>query len=403
MNNEHNTLDQTPDALVKPGRRPNKVPLKLAFGVGMVLFLVIASVLHSKLNNNSQALPAQQSDQQRPEPANTEPLFGHVQQSGEIRQDQPRQQGTTPLVDREDANEESEQSHVMGPDWQEYQKAVSEIERQRFQSLTSALTASTTVSNGSQSQPTSQANRMMSGASPVALPAALGAGNAVDTDPNKQNEKAAWLNQDVNKQDYLQESRKSPLSPYEVKAGTIIPSVIISGINSDLPGQLIAEVSQNVYDTATGQYLLIPQGSRLVGTYDNHVSYGQSRVLVAWNRVIYPDASSLDIDMMPGADQGGYAGFNDKVNNHYARAFGSALLISLFSAGLQLSQPQATNGENYSSTQIIAASVGQQMGELGMEMARRGLNIAPTVEIRPGYQFNVMVTKDIILKPWYGN
>ncbi|MFC7208806.1 TrbI/VirB10 family protein [Comamonas endophytica] len=177
----------------------------------------------------------------------------------------------------------------------------------------------------------------------------------------------------------------------------------MSGVNSDLPGQIIGRVAEAVYDSATGSQLLIPPGATLIGTYDSSVTLGQSRALVVWKRIIYPDSSSISLDGMPGADQGGYAGFHDKVNNHYGRLFGHGLLLSLFSAGIQLSQPQAQNGENYSSSQIIAGSLGQQMGQLGMQMAQRNMNIQPTLQIRPGYEFNVMVTKDIILPTWEGH
>ncbi|ACF88598.1 conjugal transfer protein TrbI [Salmonella enterica subsp. enterica serovar Schwarzengrund] len=179
--------------------------------------------------------------------------------------------------------------------------------------------------------------------------------------------------------------------------------MMISGINSDLPGQIIGQVREAVYDSATSTQCLIPPGSRLVGTYDSGVTLGQQRALAVWRRIIYPDGSSISIDNMPGADVGGYAGFNDKVNNHYLRIFGSGLLLSVFSAGIQLSQPQASNGENYSSSQIIAGSLGQQMGQIGMQMAQRNMNIQPTLEIRPGYEFNIMVTKDIILPTWEGH
>ena len=203
--------------------------------------------------------------------------------------------------------------------------------------------------------------------------------------------------------DYLSAGRRPPLTPTEIKAGTVIPAVMVGGINSDLPGQIIGQISENVFDTGTGRYVLIPQGSKLVGSYDSSVTAGQERVLVAWHRIIYPDASSLDLGTMPGADQGGYAGFSDEVDNHYLASFGNALLLSAFSAGIQLSQPQATNGQNYSSQQVIAGAVGQQLGELGSEIARRNLQVQPTLTVRPGYQFNVMVTKDITIEPWQGN
>jgi len=230
-----------------------------------------------------------------------------------------------------------------------------------------------------------------------------GLGGGQNGDQNKQGEKRAFLAQTGgDPSTYLNHTRTPPLSPTEIKAGTVIPGVLISGVDSDLPGQIVAQVRRNVYDSATGRYLLIPAGARLIGTYDSEVTMGQSRVLVGWKRIIYPDGSSVTLNFMPGTDQSGYAGFHDQVNNHLWKIFGNALLLSAFSAGVQLSQPQATNGQNFNSSQIVAGALGQQLGEVGMEMANRGMNIQPTLRIRPGYDFNVMVTKDVILPVWKG-
>lgn len=225
-----------------------------------------------------------------------------------------------------------------------------------------------------------------------------------ESEPNLQKEKKAFLGEgQKGRRDWDLDARlEAPRSPYLVRSGAVIPAVLIGGINSDLPGQLLAQVCQNVWDTATGRYLLIPQGSRLVGTYDSQISAGQERVLVAWQRIVWPDASALELGMMPGADASGYAGFNDEVNNHYFRVFGHAILLSLFSAGVQLSQPQAQAGQNYSPQSIIAANLGQQLGQLGMELARKNLQVQPTLEIRPGYRLVVQVTKDLMLTPWEG-
>jgi type IV secretion system protein VirB10 len=229
------------------------------------------------------------------------------------------------------------------------------------------------------------------------------AGGGAGGDQNRQDEKRAFLAQrDTDTSTYLKHTRTPPLSDTEIKAGTVIPGVLISGVNSDLPGQIIAQVRRNVYDTATGRHLLIPAGARLIGTYDSSVAMGQSRVLVGWKRIIYPDGSSVSLDFMPGTDQSGYAGLHDQVNNHLWQIFGNALLLSAFSAGVQLSQPQATNGQNYNSSQIVAGALGMQLGELGMQLAQRGMNIQPTLQIRPGFEFNIMVTKDIILPVWKG-
>ena len=176
---------------------------------------------------------------------------------------------------------------------------------------------------------------------------------------------------------------------------------MIGGASSDLPGLLLGQVTENVYDTATGRFILIPQGAKLIGVYDNAVTTGQERVLAAWTRIIYPDGSSLDLGKMPGADESGYGGLHDQVDNHLWKTFGNALLLSAFSSGVQLSQGQGNSQTSgLTAQQTIAAALGQQLGELGMEMARRNMQVQPTLEIRPGYRFTVMVTKDLVLRPW---
>ena len=222
-------------------------------------------------------------------------------------------------------------------------------------------------------------------------------------DPNKQSEKRNFLQKLPSQNSrYLGHTREKALSPLEIKTGTIIPATMIDGINSDLPGDIIAQVSENVYDTASGRYLLIPQGARLFGTYDSQVTYGQNGVLIVWRRIIYPDGSTLEIENMGGSDQGGYAGFRDKVNNHYTRTFGFGLLTSLFSAAFQLSQPQEqTENGTISPQQTIAAAVGQNMTQLGIDLARKNMNVQPTIIIRNGYRFVVKVNHDILFPETY--
>ena len=203
--------------------------------------------------------------------------------------------------------------------------------------------------------------------------------------------------------DYLPFTLTNPISRFELKAGDVIPGKLMSGLDSDSPGVVVAMVSKNVYDYATGTYILIPQGSRLFGTYNTAVAYGQTRVMVAWTRVIYPGpcAQSLDIGAMPGTDQTGQAGFDDITENHYGKIFLNALLVSLFSAGIQLSQPAQSSFSTYTPAQNAAGAVGQQMGQLGAEFARRGMDIPPTQRIRQGYIFSILSTKDIAFsKPW---
>lgn len=219
-------------------------------------------------------------------------------------------------------------------------------------------------------------------------------------DPNMQARKEEFQ-QTSRTYGYSSEFRRSQLTPYEVRVGSIIPGVMISGINSDLPGQIVAQVSQDVRDTRTGQHVLIPQGSRLIGTYDSQVAMGQERVMVAWHRIQFPDSSTLELGNMGGVDPAGYAGFTDQVNNHYWRIFGNATLLSMIGAGAQLSQAEGDNDSgDPTANQQLAAELGRQWGQVGQQVVSRNLNIQPTLEIRPGYQFNIMVNKDLILEPY---
>ena len=204
-------------------------------------------------------------------------------------------------------------------------------------------------------------------------------------------------------------------SPYTVMAGSVLPAVLISGINSDLPGPILAQVSQNVLDAATGRSVLIPQGSRLVGAYQNASTYGQQRVQIAWQRLIFPNTSSMNLPQMPGADRSGYAGFSDQVDHHYLATFGTAAVMSLISAGQSVGQIATFGGgASYGpygyyqpnqwamASQTAGSAASGQFGAPGQQMMGQGLNRPPTIEIRPGYQFDVMVTQDLIFPGPYG-
>ena len=189
-----------------------------------------------------------------------------------------------------------------------------------------------------------------------------------------------------------------------IRTGSVIPATLISGINSDLPGQIVGQVAQDVYDTPTGKYLLIPQGSRLVGEYSSQVQYGQSRVFAVWQRVVFPDGKAIDLGAMPGSSGAGYAGFRDRVNNHYIRIFGSAIMMSAILAGVEMTQNQQdfTQGSNHQRmSDALSESLGQVLGGVMAEMLSKNMSIAPTLEIRPGYRFNVMLVKDLEFKRPY--
>jgi len=204
---------------------------------------------------------------------------------------------------------------------------------------------------------------------------------------------------------YVNHHLQNPLSPYQIMAGTVIPGVMITGINSELPGQIIGQVRENVYDTVTGNHLLIPQGTKVIGRYDSVIAYGQERVLIVWNRLIMPNGSSLLLDTMPGTDLAGLSGLKDKVNNHYLKLTAGVVLSTLLSVGASVSS--GTPGYNdeddgYDITDKFAENAGQSLNQAGQKIVGKILNIQPTLEIRPGFKFNVMVNKDIVLRPYKG-
>ncbi|HAU0949068.1 TPA: TrbI/VirB10 family protein [Legionella pneumophila] len=204
---------------------------------------------------------------------------------------------------------------------------------------------------------------------------------------------------------HLNTTLQNPNSRFELRAGSVIPGVMISGISSELPGQIIAQVSQNVYDTATGKHLLIPQGTKILGMYSSEARFGQNSVLVAWQRLVFPDSKALDIGSMPGADSAGYAGFRDQVDHHYARIYGSALLMSGIVAGMTYSQ-NTHQGNPYGFSQptagdVLSQALGQQLGEVSSQLIAKNLNVAPTINVRPGYRFNIIVVKDLTFQQPY--
>lgn len=197
---------------------------------------------------------------------------------------------------------------------------------------------------------------------------------------------------------YTQSGLQSPRSAYEVKAGSIIPGIMISGINSDLEGQVTGQISENVYDSITGEYLLIPYGSKVIGNYDANVAYAQDRVFVAWNRIIFPNGLSISLEGMLGADTEGYSGFRDKKNDHIPRLMNGVLLGSILTAAARVATGGANDSLTYS--QLVGQGVAENILQATSKITEKNLNIQPTLEIRPGYLFNIMVNKDLILQPY---
>lgn len=400
-------------------RRLNSKPLLIVGGVGLMSMAVLIYSMHARAEaqnrpKKEEAEAVEATRERRP----TEPavLVG-APTAGIVDPDEvgaylkvavdPQGASEPVLVDQRQPGAAQNGHYQAGPgpapatyaspyetQWRQYDQAKAEQQQARLEKTHAALSAASSI------DVTKLRTDAPSAAPGAGLQAALAAlGQAAGLPPaSPPPAKGGVASEPTNF--YSPARLEAARSATEIKAGTVIPAVMVGGINSELPGQVVGQVSRNVYDSTTGRYLLIPQGSRLVGNYNSDVAYGQSRVMVAWNRLILPDGSSFDLGTMPGADQGGYAGFKDRVNNHYGRTFGSALMVSLFSAGLQLSQPQATNGENISAGQTAAGAIGQEVGQLGMEIARKNLSIAPELMARPGYRFNVQVTKDLILREW---
>ena len=280
------------------------------------------------------------------------------------------------------------------------------VEHEQLRPAFAGMSAENTASQrdesdpGATGAPTNTDMGAVSGRARGALLRTADYNTGAESDQNQQEEKQTFLRKGE-RSTYLGSKLTAPVSPFELKTGTVIPGVLISAVSSDLPGEIIAQVAENVYDTASGRYLLIPQGSKLFGHYDSQVSFGQRRVLVSWQRLIYPNAYTLELQGMSGHDGEGQSGFSDRVNNHLGRVFGWGLLTSMLSAGFQLSQPEQANSLVPSNGQVAAAAVGQQMAQLGAQIASRNMQVQPTIEIRKGYRLNVMVNKDVIFPGSY--
>ena len=234
--------------------------------------------------------------------------------------------------------------------------------------------------------------------SPALGMASSGAVAAAGT-PTQQERNEAFLRKSLDAQIRNSGLLQMPESPYQVMAGTVIAAALVTGIKSDLPGDVIATVTEPVYDSATGQHMLIPQDSRLLGRYSSQVSYGQSRVQVVWKRIILPDTSSLTLDNLVGTDPAGYSGLEDGVDWHWDRVFAGAALTTLLGIGAELAAPEnRQNGDRI----IIAGRDGLQdsVNQVGQEMTRRNMNIQPTLTERPGLPVRIIVNRDLVLRPY---
>jgi type IV secretion system protein VirB10 len=213
---------------------------------------------------------------------------------------------------------------------------------------------------------------------------------------NMQDRKTAFLNASADRRTISPDRLDPATSPYVVQAGAVIPAALITGIRSDLPGQITAQVTEPVYDSPTGKYLLIPQGARLIGQYDSSVAFGQNRLLLVWTRLIMPDGASIVLERLPGADTGGYAGLEDQVDNHWGMLFKAAVLSTFLSVGAEAGTSQDENNL----VQAIRSGASNSISQTGQQIVQRELNIQPTLTIRPGFPVRVIVSRDLVLAPY---
>ncbi|MEM9054633.1 MAG: TrbI/VirB10 family protein [Pseudomonadota bacterium] len=228
----------------------------------------------------------------------------------------------------------------------------------------------------------------------AAKPPNLTAGFGAPSDPNLQSRKSAFASEAATSDIYNPSRLHDPGSPYQVMAGTLISASLITGINSDLPGTIIAQVTQPVYDTVTGSHLLVPQGAKLIGRYQSEVSFGQDRALVVWDRLIFPNGSSIQISE-PGADASGYAGLSDRTDHHWDRFFVAAGLATMLGIGAELGSDGDGDIER-----AIRRGTSDTINQAGQHVVDRNLGIQPTIRVRPGWPVRVIVTRDIILTPY---
>lgn len=229
----------------------------------------------------------------------------------------------------------------------------------------------------------------------AALPAPTPASAA---GPTSQDHKLTFLNGSVNRRTTSPDRIQPPASTYVLQTGSVIPASLITGLRSDLPGEVTAQVTEDVYDSPTGKILLVPQGARLIGQYDAQVTFGQSRALLVWTRLIMPNGKSIVLERQPGVDPQGYAGLADQVDNHWGMLFKAAILSTILSVGAEA----GTSANENNLAQAIRQGASQSINQAGERVVGRSLDIQPTITIRPGFPVRILVTRDLVLEPYRG-
>jgi type IV secretion system protein VirB10 len=275
------------------------------------------------------------------------------------------------------------------PEAQRRDQARQRVAQERDAARTSRLFASGTRSDAAPSP--------VAGATP-APPLSQVTPVPAASPPAPDDRKSAFLNGSVDRRTASLDALEPPASPYVLQAGGVIAAAMVTGLRSDLPGQIVAQVTENVYDGPTGRFLLIPQGSRLVGQYDARVTFGQRRALLVWNRLILPNGHSIVLERQPGADPKGYAGLQDRVDNHWSQLFRAAILTTLMSVGSEA----GTSSDENDLLRAIRRGGSESISQAGRQIVGRSLDIQPTLTVRPGFPVRVIVTRDLILERYRG-
>ena len=270
-------------------------------------------------------------------------------------------------------------------------------EQRRAQELEAARTARLFASTETRPATAGASTQPTATATPSADLASLGLAPQPAT-PSAQDRQLAFLNQTPDKRTVSPDRVAAPASKNVLQAGAVIAAALITGIRSDLPGQITAQVTENIYDSPTGKILLVPQGTRVIGQYDSGVGFGQRRILLVWNRLIFPNGRSIVLERQPGADAEGYAGLEDGVDYHWGELFKAAALSTILSIGAEA----GSSGQDSDIVRALRQGASNSVSQTGQQIVQRQLNIAPTLTIRPGLPVRVIVTRDLVLEPYGG-
>lgn len=445
------SADTSPSGLVTGVRSANKRPLIILGCVGVVVIMVLGMVAMERAANSERINAGSTETPTTAAPSTSSTLGDLSKQYGSTNfiaaeSDEPEAPPTAPAAapapaastDAPSAPSNAPQTAAVVPDTGlsaqaiVYQQMVEGFSGKKAQLFEAALVASSSVpipnradaqqSNGFDTADGSDQAATNAHASLANLPpgvayaqqvaaveraqrasAAADIGDEQGSSSRDDSDKGVFAAENSDDNWILKSRMQAPPTPYVVRTGFVVPGIMVSGINSDLPGDIKGQVSQSVYDTATGRYCLIPQGTIATGKYNADVAFGQERVQVAWQRLTFPNGDVLNLGSMTGADSGGLSGLHDLVDNHWGKIFGAAMAMSVISAGYSLSQDNGSsaNGDRRSASSSLSEGLGQNLGNAGTQVIQKNLAIQPTNLIRSGMRFNIMVQKDLVFtKPY---